>query len=367
MEECKSNRIISIDIIRISLIIIIFAFHTNIHMNCTYGVMTNFFKNGNLVMTTFFMLSGFSIFYANNKRNMMSIQEIKNFYKKRIIGIYPAYLFIVIFYYFSSSISLEKRCALLPMDISMLQSTVDGSFNTLHYGGTWFISCLFICYLLTPFFIEVLKQLETKKVIKLGIVIYLICTYIPFIVKSMGYSGIYANAIYRSLHFFIGCIIAAIYIRQNLKSNSNNNTKNFGYLIISLILVTIVILAENDINKNLQNNSTEDYLIILSSALLIYISSFIKVNNEILRKVVSNKVIKYANEIAYEFFLGQFFCFNITRRIIKDFPDFNSNKVKIVISGTVCIIIAIILHELVTKPCKKLLNKYTTKKQKQLV
>lgn len=364
MEECKRNRIISIDIIRISLMIIIFAFHTNIHMNCTYGVMTNFFKNGNLVMTTFFMLSGFSIFYANNKRNMMSIQEIKNFYKKRIIGIYPSYLFIVIFYLiFSCNISLEKRCALLPMDISMIQSTVDGSSSTLHYGGTWFVSCLFICYLLTPFFIEVLKQLETKKVIKLGIVIYLICAYIPFIVKSMGYSSIYANVIYRSLHFFIGCIIAAIYIRQNLKSNSNNNTKNFGYLIISLILVTVVILAENDINKNLQNNSTEDYLIILSSALLIYISSFIKVNNEIFRKVVSNKVIKYANEIAYEFFLGQFFCFNITLRIMK----VNSNKVKIVISGIICIIIAIILHELVTKPCKKLLNKYTTKKQKQLV
>lgn len=355
MEKSKKSRIVAIDIIRVLLMIIIFCFHSYIHINCTYGIATTFIAKGSLVMSTFFIISGFALFYTNYRKDMNSIHEIKKFYIKRIIGIYPAYIFIVIFFFvFDNTISLLNKCMLIPMDIMMLQSTVDGSFSTLHHGGTWFVSCLFMCYLLTPFLVEVLKQLETKKVLKLGVCIYLICAYIPYIVRVMGYRNVYSNVIYRSLQFFIGLIIAAIYIKQN--SSEIKRYKKFAYIML-LISIIILLLVQSNIDNNFQKNEHYSCLIMLISIALIYISSFAKGRKHWLQKIVNSKLIKYANEIAYEFFLSQFFCFQITTKIVMKFPILNKNIVKILLSFVICSIIAIILHEVITKGCKKFLNK----------
>lgn len=359
MEQNSKNRIVAIDIIRISLMIIIFCFHSYIHINCTYGIITTFFAKGSLVMGTFFIISGFALLYTNYKKDMNSIHEIKRFYIKRIIGIYPTYIFIVVFFFlFNNTITLLNKCMIIPMDVMMLQSIVDGSFNTLHHGGTCFISCLFICYLLTPFFIEILKQLETKKILKLGVSIYLICAYIPFIVRVMGYRSVYSNVIYRSLQFFIGLIIAAIYIKQN--SKEIKIYKKLAYIIL-FVSTIILLVVQNNIDNNFQTNEHYSFLIMLISIALIYIASFAEFKKSWLQKIVNSKLIKYANEIAYEFFLAQFFCFQVTTKIVMLFPVCNRNIIKMLISLIICSIIAIMLHEFITKPCKKLFNKLIDK------
>lgn len=359
MEECNKHRIILIDVMRISLVVIIFCFHACIHMNCTYGFMTKIFVNGNLAMSTFFIISGFSLFYTNNKRNMNSISEMKKFYIKRIIGIYPAYIAVVIFFLlFNNTLSLFRKSLLLPMDIMMLQSTVEGSFSTLHHGGTWFISCLFICYLLTPFFIEILKQLETKKIVKLGMVIYLICAYIPFIVKEFEYKSIYSNVFYRSLQFFLGGVIAAIHIKQDSEQTKKYKKISYVTLLLGIILLGI---KWKSIPNVYTFNEQNDWLVILISSTLIYIISLI----DFKRTCQKNKILKliqYVNEISYEIFLGQFFCFNIMKKIIIRFPILNNNSYKIFFSAIICLAIAIGLHEVITKPCKKIFNKHVTKK-----
>lgn len=51
-----------LDVFRAVSVLMVCAFHTNIHLGATYGLITPFVSMGAIFMTAFFMLSGFSLF-----------------------------------------------------------------------------------------------------------------------------------------------------------------------------------------------------------------------------------------------------------------------------------------------------------------
>ena len=55
------KRLVGLDIVRIILALVICAYHTSIHLGCNYGMGQGFIRNGAVVMSSFFMLSGFSL------------------------------------------------------------------------------------------------------------------------------------------------------------------------------------------------------------------------------------------------------------------------------------------------------------------
>ena len=83
------KRVEGLDIVRVLCALAICAFHTSVHLNCSYGLLDGFIKHGAVLMSTFFMLSGFvlSVSYCDfsGKKLMLS------FFKKRIISILPLY------------------------------------------------------------------------------------------------------------------------------------------------------------------------------------------------------------------------------------------------------------------------------------
>lgn len=99
--KIKKERLIVLDILRIFLVLIVFLFHSNIHLDCEYSFLTPFISMGAIAMTGFFLLSGFSLFYINNENSDFNDSlSIKSFYRKRLLGIFPIYWFIVIVYPF---------------------------------------------------------------------------------------------------------------------------------------------------------------------------------------------------------------------------------------------------------------------------
>ena len=97
----NKERLFVIDILRVVSVLVIFLFHSNIHLGCQYGVFTDFIYMGAVFMTAFFILSGFLLFYVNyDKNGFKAIEDILLFYKKRIVSIMPLYWFIVIIYPF---------------------------------------------------------------------------------------------------------------------------------------------------------------------------------------------------------------------------------------------------------------------------
>lgn len=352
--KISNNRIISIDLLRILSMIMIFLFHSNIHLDCTYGIFTTFISHGAVFMDMFFIISGFSIFYTNYMKDLHSVKEIKKFYIKRIASIYPAYLLICGIYLvfnIDKDFSVFNKIAAFPMDVLMLQSTVNGTFDNLHHGGTWFISCLFFCYLLSPFFIEILKQLRYTKLLYGGGVLYLICAYIPIAVHIIGYDTTYSSVIYRGMQFFIGMIVASAFLTSKPKFSE----RKCAVITFSVLLILIlgVSLLKHYIGGTF---SDHDFFVIPCCVIIVYFSAFLTFKGKLTNRIAHSKVIKYLNSFAYEFWLGQFFCFDITQKIVEKFELFDTNIMKIIISLIICFIVAVILHELISKPCKRVIS-----------
>lgn len=159
----SKQRLIGLDLFRITAATIIFCFHSIIHFECSYGVLHSFLRMGAVMMTGFFMLSGFSLYYIYSGRNLMMLKSMKRFLKRRLIGILPAYFATGLLYTVTQGKeSLLQNLVLLPVEVMGLQSVFSSLFSVSHIGGTWFVSCIILCYVCFPFILSLLKQMNER-------------------------------------------------------------------------------------------------------------------------------------------------------------------------------------------------------------
>ena len=158
----------------------VFLFHSNIHIGIHYGILNPFVSTGAIFMTVFFMLSGVSLAYNYAIKDLTCLNEYITFIKKRIISIYPAYIVLYILFVIklllthTMNLSVIQNFVVLPVELTLLQSVFGNSFDTLHNGGTWFVSCIFICYLLFPFLCRIILQMTKKQIVSLCLFIFCI-------------------------------------------------------------------------------------------------------------------------------------------------------------------------------------------------
>ncbi len=126
----------------------------------------NFLYNGNFAVTFFFILSGFCIAIGySDKFQVLDFDKIKTFIMKRIIKIYPLYIltgFIgLIIAIVTKKVLWVKLCEFIFLYMTMIQSFLKNysMFNSV----AWFVSAIFLCYLLTPFVFYFLKKMAKVK------------------------------------------------------------------------------------------------------------------------------------------------------------------------------------------------------------
>ena len=164
----QTKRNIGLDLFRVSLALLIFLFHSNMHFGCHYGLFDHFVRMGAIAMTGFFMLSGYAL-NLSNKNVLTDISEYKKFLLKRLISIVPLYYFVAIIHVlFFSGDSWQSELLLFPIEALGLQSFFSSLFTVSHNGGTWFISCLLPCYLLFPFLQWLFRNLSGNEKMVLG-------------------------------------------------------------------------------------------------------------------------------------------------------------------------------------------------------
>ena len=115
----SKERLIGLDIVRVISCFMILTFHTFHSLSLSYGFLDKYVEQGAIFVSVFFILSGFSLYYANYKKNLSQIKEVKLFYKKMFIGILPAYFIAWIGFYIPSNIyniSLHDIIRLFPID-----------------------------------------------------------------------------------------------------------------------------------------------------------------------------------------------------------------------------------------------------------
>lgn len=349
------GRLIGLDIMRIALAFLIYLFHSQMHFNCDYYFFNEFVSLGAISMTGFFMLSGYCLHISYFSKDLTKLSEIKVFYIKRIITILPVYYFIALAYTIYGTaeglVTMKENVILFLFETLCLQSTITSLFPYSHNGGTWFISCIMIMYLVYPFLQELLKQMSNKAKVCLASVLCVIMLWAPFVVIVLGFRFVflYANPFFRLLEFTIGIIIAQInYSEESNKLLNLLRTKESLLFLIFFFFFAVTFSCRIGIPA--------DYMLFNWIAIPCFIGIMIPLGFISFTKLQNSKWLLYLSSISFAFFLCQIGPIWKYSGIICDMLGSNANILKIVVSFTYCFLGAILIHELIEKTSSKYLR-----------
>ena len=347
-KEKSKHRAAGLDLFRVVAAVMVLLFHCNIHHGNDFGALTGFVSMGAVFMTAFFMLSGFVLFLTYRERDLLKNDALKNFYLKRVFGIFPLYLVVAVLYVVTlGQESTFQNLVLLPIELLGLQSVFSTLFPVSHNDGTWFISCLLFAYLAFPLMQEIVKQMSTRtKWMALAI-----CTAIlfwsPLVVHTFKTDSIYSNPFFRGLEFFIGVLLCSLPIRTGIAKI----LATWKLLILETLLLVSGISLAARLNIFVGNYMLYDWIVIPLFAGMILTLAGLKSP-----WLQGFAVLRYASAVSYAFFLAQTFNTEIENWLFAA-CGIQNNVLQTAVSVALCAVIAIALHELVEKPCARMLKK----------
>lgn len=303
-------------------------------------------------MTLFFMISGFVLCAQQKNFDIKKQGGLLFFYKKKIFSIIPLYLFVYLLFtvvnFGSSSIGIQV--VLFPIEFLLIQSYVSGLFAFLHNGATWFISCLIFCLFFAPFFL-IIFQIQTQSQRRLSfLVCYFFAFYPPIAVYLLGVDSVYDNPIFRCAEFLSGMLLYYSFERLQTFQDKQYNYKLITLFLSVLFIITITLLSW----FHVAYYAVYDVIVVPFFSLIILFGTYAW------KKCCVSffcRLITFYNAIAYEFFLAQFFTWDLSKYIIEFSCIPDTNICRICLSFIVCTLIAILFSKLITVPAKQYLSK----------
>lgn len=285
----SKKQLTGLTIFRFISALYVFLFHCNLRFPAkdTPDFIYHFIRNGAVGMTFFFVLSGFVLAWAHKDGIG------REYFKKRIIRIYPAYLFmgcltIPLLY----NIEYNKVIASVILFFTTSQSWFPESFSVWNFGGSWSVSTEMFFYLCFPAFLGLVK----KQPLFFAILTFIISSLIYPISISINenystFPNLYISPIHRLPEFIFGMSLGVLF------------TKHGGYkhfltlsLAITVSLVILLFAAPFDNKSFIANN----IMIIPSTGLLIWAFATIK----IYPNPITNALV-YLGNSSYSFYLMQ--------------------------------------------------------------
>lgn len=347
-KEKATHRAAGLDLFRVVAAVMVLLFHCNIHHESNFGPLTGFVSMGAVFMTAFFMLSGYVLFLTYKDKSLVQAPALKKFYLKRIFGIFPLYLIVAVLYVVTlGQESVSQNLVLLPIEVLGLQSVFSTLFPVSHNDGTWFISCLLLAYLAFPLMQEAVKQMTTRtKWIALAICAAVLL-WSPLVVHTFKTDSIYSNPFFRGLEFFIGVLLCSLPIRAGIAKV----LATWKVFVAEAVLLIAGISIAVRLNIFVGNYMLYDWIVLPLFACMILTLAGLKSP-----RLQESAVLRYASAASYAFFLAQVFNTQIENWL---FPlcGIQNNALQIAVSVALCAVIAIALHELVEKPCARMLKK----------
>ena len=338
----KKKRLVLLDVLKIIFALFVFLRHSSTMGGCRYGNLNNEFliPINNIIMSGFFILSGFSLFYTNNALNMHNMTTTFNFYKKRAIAIFPIYFLVIILHFILLENDLITNLQLLPIEITGIHAYFNNTFYLLHNGTTWFVSCILLAYFIYPYIQEIIKCFNYKKRIIIFIILLFFLTYFPFLFSWYKISETYANPLFRCFEFIFGMTLCSII-------NFNKNRKN-QYIYMYLFIFLLIIESIN-IYYFVKITDNTKYTML---SLIIYFGALYSPN-----KKLKHKVINFLIQINYPFYIFQDLLWKKSKILNPFIQSFNSNIIRILSFFIVLLTISIASIYLYQIPISKLLKK----------
>lgn len=134
--------------------IFIIVFHSSIYVK-DITILQSLKNIGDFGVDMFLFLSGIGLYFSYTKdRNKVK------FYKNRFIRIMPYYIPIAIVWYMFYNIVFEGDIQRSLIDISTLGFWIHGNMCM------WYISAILVLYLITPYYIDLMKKTKANNYIK---------------------------------------------------------------------------------------------------------------------------------------------------------------------------------------------------------
>lgn len=349
----KREHLAILDIIKICCAVLIYMRHSITMFGCTYGsslVDGLICATTSPIMVCFFVVSGFSIYYNNSNRNLLDAGELRTFYKKRFITLFPIYILVHMLSYVLVVNTVQQKIYSTPVELLGLQSMYGGLFGISHSGATWFISSLLLGYFIYPLVQELLKMKRSCIYIATSVIFFVLVYSEVVMLQIFGVQPGYVNPVFRAMQVAFGAALCMAFTEDD----KGNNKKAAIMMVANLIITGLLTVFALHYKMGIEYVTTPIYYYLIAFAMLISI----KFKPRLLTK---SKLIKYAGSLTFYFFILQVFLWRLSAKVC-GLTGFESNKGKLLVSFVLCVALSIICKELFDKHAQKYLKNKLLKK-----
>lgn len=349
----KREHLAILDIIKICCAVLIYMRHSITMFGCTYGsslVDGLICATTSPIMVCFFVVSGFSIYYNNSNRNLLDAGELRTFYKKRFITLFPIYILVHMLSYVLVENTLQQKIYSTPVELLGLQSMYGGLFGISHSGATWFISSLLLGYFIYPLVQELLKMNRSCIYIATSVIFFVLVYSEVVMLQIFGVQPGYVNPVFRAMQVAFGAALCMAFTEDD----KGNNKKAAIMMVANLIITGLLTVFALHYKMGIEYVTTPIYYYLIAFAMLISI----KFKPRLLTK---SKLIKYAGSLTFYFFILQVFLWRLSAKVC-GLTGLGSNKGKLLVSFVLCVALSIICKELFDKHAQKYLKNKLLKK-----
>lgn len=350
MNVSQKHRLFVLDILRCLCALQIYMYHSGTMYGCSYGHFIDALLGylTSPVMTCFFLLSGFSIHYQHRMEDA-SNDWTRSFLKKRLISIMPSYLLVALIWPMVYPAHLKDWLLLLPVDLFGIQTSYRTLFGILHNGGTWFVSCMLLCYMCYPVMKAIMRSEKRRTPIVVIAITHFLLIYSNVVIPAFTLDGLYSNPIARAAEFMIGVAFVEI-VFGDQASERTMRIRGGKPICITLCLIvlsiTIAFLNHADIRTTVFG-----YLPIPVVCMVLYVSTIVR-----WQRLENSKVLSALSGMSYQFFLAQLFLWSLTAKTLT-IIHMDGNIARIVMSFILCTFISFVTWRFYDKPVRKVLKK----------
>lgn len=213
-------------------------------------IFESFLHNGTFGVTFFFLTSAFLVY------RIYAEKDIKNpvaFLKKNVSKFYALYMtthIAVAAYLMLNGASIPKTLIKLLLVATLMQSmTVTGA--TILNGACWFLSTLFVLYILSPFMIKFVKKLSQRQVYACSILMFVLLFAIHICVNALGNKEIISSQVATNLTYtfppywvptyILGMLANRWFFLSHISKQRQNEYAGFTLLEIASVVVALAV------------------------------------------------------------------------------------------------------------------------------
>ena len=313
----KKEELKSLNIIRCFSFLLICLHHTKL------GFFTS---SGYYGVSVFLILSGFLMTYNHYGEEFSfsliesikyAVNKIKNLYPLHIICTIAMTPFLFIGDYIEPTLNIILS---IITNILLIQEWLPLQIFSIN-GVSWFISVLFLAYIVFPFFVRYMENhFNNKKAILFLIVLFIFQIIVAIldskainiginsilIKNDLSYWLVYEFAFARLIDFLIGCCLGYCFIHKNKDAG-----KDYTIYEIVIILLQIVSMVLSAVYKKVSWRYTVVFTPFI--VLLIYVFALEKGK---ISKMNNNKFVKYLSKISRVGFIIHYVVFRYMSSLV---------------------------------------------------